>query len=85
MNDASFARNSDLSLKLGFIILLTNDNNICQSIHRSSQKAKRVKRYVLGSEHKAFGGASDIALLMEKYIENMTPTKVRLEMFTDSL
>ena len=74
--DGSFANNKDLSLQLGYKIMLTNesyddDNRFTirgNLIHWSSTKSKRVTRSVLASEIYGIVGGVDMALAMNSTI-----------------
>ena len=48
--DASFANNKDLSLQIGYVIVLTDRNYSVNIIYWLSIKYKRVTRSVLASE-----------------------------------
>jgi hypothetical protein len=69
--DASFANNKDLSLQIGYIIVLIDGNNDANIIHWSSIKCKRVTRSVLASELYGLAHGFDIRAAIMTIIQNI--------------
>ncbi|KAF2025958.1 hypothetical protein EK21DRAFT_103538 [Setomelanomma holmii] len=78
--DGSFANNKDLSLQLGFILMLVNESTdvsntfkICGNvIHYSSTKCKRVTRSVLASEIYGMVNGFDIGIAIATTLRIVT-------------
>jgi hypothetical protein len=66
--DASFANNKDLSLQIGFVIVLTDRNQDANILHWSSIKCKRVTRSVLASELYALAYSFNIAAVIKSTV-----------------
>jgi hypothetical protein len=69
--DASFANNKDLSSQIGYVIVLTDQNQTANIIHWSSIKCKRVTRSVLASELYALAHGFDIGAVIKSTIQNI--------------
>ena len=69
--DASFANNKDLSSQIGFVIILTDQNQTTNIIHWSLIKCKRVTRSVLASELYALAHGFDIRAAIKSTIEKI--------------
>jgi hypothetical protein len=94
--DGSFANNKDLSLQLGFVLMLVNkhtdvDNTftICGNvIHYSSTKCKRVTRSVLASEIYSMVNSFDISIAIATTLriitERLSLPAIPLVICTDS-
>jgi Reverse transcriptase (RNA-dependent DNA polymerase) len=83
-SDSSFANIEDLTSQLGYIILLTDMTGICNVIHYSSHKSRRVTRSVLGGEVYAFADAFDQAFIIKHDLELLLNQRVPLTILTDS-
>ncbi len=66
--DASFTNNKDLSLQIGFVIVLIDRNRTVNIIYWSSIKCKRVTRSVLASELYALAYGFDIGATIKSTI-----------------
>ena len=66
--DASFANNKDLSLQIGYVIVLTDRNHSANIIYWSSIKYKRVTRSVLASELYGLAYGFDIGATIKSTI-----------------
>ena len=90
--DAAFANNADLSSQIGYVIALTNEQQLDEStinisaniIHWSSTKCKRVTRSVLASELYAIVAGFDIATTLQSTIKGIIQAKIPLILYTDS-
>jgi hypothetical protein len=69
--DASFANNKDLSLQIGFIIILINRNQSANILHWSLIKYKRVTRSVLASKLYALAHGFDIGAAIKLTIQRI--------------
>ena len=75
--DGSFANNRDLSLQLGYVILLVRETSDHDSfeiqgnmIHWSSTKYKRVTRSVLASEIYGMVNGFDLGIAIKSHAPN---------------
>ena len=83
--DASFANNKDLSLQIGYVIVLTDRNHSANIIHWSSIKCKRVTRSVLASELYGLAHGFDIGAAIKSTIQNILQLEqLPLVLCTDS-
>src|SRR2546421_12328507 len=69
--DASFANNKDLSSQIGFVIILTDQNQTTNIIHWSLIKCKRVTRSVLASELYALAHGFNIGAVIKLTIQKI--------------
>jgi hypothetical protein len=67
--DTLFANNQDLSLQIGFIIVLSDKNNNANILHWLSIKCKRVTRSVLASKLYAMAHGFDVGAAIKSTIE----------------
>lgn len=82
--DASFSSNEDLSLQLGYNILLCDSTGRCHMLDFTGEKVKRVVRSVMACELFAFIEALDASVSLVADLKNMLEKKVPLHMFIDS-
>ncbi len=80
-SDSYFANNPDLSLQLGYIVLLWDKHGNCNLLHYTSHKSRRS---VLGSEVYAFDDAFEYASTMKHNLEAILGKHIPLKMLTDS-
>jgi hypothetical protein len=66
--DASFTNNKDLLLQIGFIIVLTDQNQSANILHWSLIKYKRVTHSVLASELYTLAYSFDIGAVIKSII-----------------
>jgi len=67
--DASFTNNKDLSLQIGYVLVLSDASNKANIIHWSSIKCKRVTRSVLASELYGIAHGFDIATAIKTTLD----------------
>lgn len=82
--DASFSSNEDLSLQLGYIILLCDSTGRCHVLDFTNKKVKRVVRSVMACEHFSFTKIFDASVPLAVDLKNVLGKKVPSHMFTDS-
>ena len=83
--DVSFANNKDLSLQIGYVIVLTDRNHSTNIIHWLSIKYKRVTRSVLASELYGLAHGFDIGAAIKSTIQNILQLEqLPLVLCTDS-
>ncbi|KAI0997137.1 hypothetical protein K3495_g11048 [Podosphaera aphanis] len=84
--DASFAGNKDLSLQIGYVIVMTDKYKNANIIHWSSTKCKRITRSVLASELDAmvygFNTSTTIKSTLSRILRTEKP--ILLVICTDS-
>ena len=83
--DASFSTNTDHSLQLGFIVLLSDKPDNAFILHYAGYKSRRVARSVLGAETYAFADAFDFVYCAKTDLEELLDHRVSLSIFTDSV
>jgi hypothetical protein len=66
--DASFANNKDLSLQIGFVIILIDRNQSANILYWSLIKCKRVTRSILASKLYALAHGFDIRAVIKSTI-----------------
>jgi hypothetical protein len=69
--NASFANNKDLSLQIGFVIILTDRNQSANILHWSLIKCKRVTRSVLASKLYALAHGFNIKAAIKSTIQRI--------------
>jgi hypothetical protein len=69
--DASFANNKDLSLQIGFVIILIDRNQSANILYWSLIKCKRVTRSILASELYALAYSFDIGAVIKSTIQRI--------------
>ena len=82
--DASFANNKDLSLQMGYVIILANATKKANVIYWSSVKCKRVIRSVLASELYGMTHGFDISVALKSTIDNILHIDLPLILCTNS-
>jgi hypothetical protein len=69
--DASFANNKDLSLQIGYVIVLADATKKANIIHWSSIKCKRVTRSVLALELYIIAHGFDIGATIKSTLDKI--------------
>jgi hypothetical protein len=82
--DASFANNKDLSLQIGYIIVLADATKKANIVHWSSVKCKRVTRSVLASELYGIVHGFDIGAVIKSTVDKILQVNLLLILCTDS-
>ena len=67
--DASFTNNKDLSLQIGYILVLADITNKANIMHWSSIKCKRITRSVLASKLYAMAYGFDISATIKSTVK----------------
>lgn len=79
---SAFATNDDLSLQLGYIILLCDFTSYRDVIDYLSKKSMRVVRSIMSVKVYSFSNAFDRAFTVRKDLKAMSGVKIPLCMFT---
>jgi hypothetical protein len=82
--NASFANNKDLSLQIGYVIILTNTTKKANIIHWSLVKCKRVTWSVLASELYSMAHGFDIGTAIKSTIDKILQVNLPLILYTNS-
>ena len=82
--DAAFANNKDLSSQLGYVIVMRDVFGMCNVVHWSSSKCRRVTKSVLAAELYALVLGFDVASCVKATIDHITGKQVPLVLCTDS-
>jgi hypothetical protein len=69
--DASFANNKDLSLQIGYVLILVDTSNKANIVHWSSVKCKRVTRSVLASKLYSMAHGFDISAAIKSTMDKI--------------
>ena len=83
--DASFAGNDDLSLQLGFSVLLCNISDRAHTLEYSKGKSKKLVRSILGGEVYDFASCFDRAFTLRHDLETIFTMKIPLHILIESL
>lgn len=81
--DASFATSEDMSLQIGYIILLCDDTNLYNVLNFSNRKSQRVVQSIMGGELWAFTDAFGAVAMIALDIAGAFQMKIPVPMFTD--
>jgi len=82
--DVSFTNNKDLSLQIGYIIILADATKKANIIHWSSVKCKRVTWSVLVSELYSMAYGFDIGVAIKSTVDKILQINFPLMLCTDS-
>jgi len=69
--DASFTNNKDLSLQIGYVLILADALNKANIVYWSSIKCKRVTRSVLASELYGIAHSFDIGAIIKSTLDKV--------------
>jgi hypothetical protein len=81
--DALFVNNKDLSLQIGYILVLADIINKANIVHWSLIKCKRITRSVLVSELYVMAHGFDIGAAIKSTIEQLLQIELPLILYTD--
>lgn len=81
--DASFAKNLDISSKLGYLMLLADEQRNANLLDYRSFKSKIVARSALSAELFALSHAYDVASTVTVALNDMLNTQLLLKFYTD--
>jgi hypothetical protein len=82
--DASFANNKDLSLQIGYVIVLADATKKANIVHWSLVKCKRVTWSVLASELYSMAHGFDIGAAIKSTVDKILQVNLPLILCTDS-
>lgn len=82
--DSGFASNPDYSSRIGFIIVLMDEQYIMNIVHYGSCKSERVTRSVLAAELFSLVHGFDVASVHRQAVRNILGRTIPLNTFTDS-
>jgi len=81
--DASFTNNKDLSLQIGYIIILADATKKANVIYWSLIKCKRVTRSVLASKLYRIAHGFNIAVAIKSMVDKVLQINLPLMLCTD--
>lgn len=80
-SDRSFANNKDESPRVGYLIIMNNNNNRDNVISYATKKSRRFVRYVVGAETFELSDECDYAIVMQHYLKKILVNTLKVTSF----